>query len=99
MTIPGSCCSLILPQSLKQKDSLKLTAENEFQSPADFSDIRNIGLAYTTITEEEIEIQVNANLEDSSIDTYLDGILIRKSAYPSIKDLVKEKLSSLSFVL
>lgn len=40
---------------------------------------------------------MNANLEDSSIDTYLDGILIRKSAYPSIKDLVKEELSSLSF--
>ena len=36
-------------------------------------------------------------MEDSSIDTYLDGILIRKSAYPSIKDLVKEELSSLSF--
>lgn len=40
---------------------------------------------------------MNANLEDSSIDTYLDGILIRKSAYPSIADLVKEELSSLSF--
>ena len=36
-------------------------------------------------------------MEDSSIDTYLDGILIRKSAYPNIKDLVKEELSSLSF--
>ena len=79
------------------KRLIETYCENEFQSPADFSDIRNIGLAYTTITEEEIEIQVNANLEDSSIDTYLDGILIRKSAYPSIKDLVKEELSSLSF--
>lgn len=79
------------------KRLIETYCENEFQSPADFSDIRNIGLAYTTITEEEIEIQVNANLEDSSIDTYLDGILIRKSAHPSIKDLVKEELSSLSF--
>lgn len=79
------------------KRLIETYCENEFQDPADFSDIRNIGLAYTTITEEEIEIQVNANFEDSSIDTYLDGILIRKSAFPSITDLVKEELSSLSF--
>ena len=79
------------------KRLIETYCENEFQGPADFSDIRNIGLAYTTITEEEIEIQVNANLEDSSIDTYLDSILIRKSAHPSIADLVKEELSSLSF--
>ncbi len=79
------------------KRLIETYCENEFQSPADFSDVCNVGLAYTTITEEEIEIQVNANLEDYSIDTYLDGILIRKSAYPSIADMVEEELSSLSF--
>ena len=79
------------------KRLIETYCENEFQSPADFSDVCNVGLAYTTITEEEIEIQVNANLQDYSIDTYLDGILIRKSAHPSIADMVEGELSSLSF--
>ena len=45
----------------------------EYGSPADFSDLEKVGIAYTTVTDEEIPIQVNADLVHYRIERYLDG--------------------------
>ena len=66
------------------KRLIETYCENEFQNPADFSDIRNIGLAYTTITEEEIEIQVKRDLVD---ELYKTAYKRYREKYPN-KDFV-----------
>lgn len=43
---------------------------------ADYSDLRSVGVAYTTITDDELEVQVNVNLVDFRLDRYVDGVLV-----------------------
>lgn len=45
----------------KAKDLINEFCEDEYNEPADFSDLGNVGLAYTTITDEKIPIQVNSS--------------------------------------
>ena len=59
-----------LPQPLTQDQALLEQAkelidqfcQEEYDSYADFSDLENVGIAYTTVTDEEIPIQVNVDL-------------------------------------
>lgn len=44
---------------------------NEFENVEDFHDIRELGLAYTTLTDNEIPIQVTADLVKLEIKTYM----------------------------
>lgn len=48
----------------------------EYNSGADFTDLKKVAIAYTTLTEEEIPLQVYANVEDREITRYLDDEII-----------------------
>ena len=48
----------------------------EFGSPADFKDLKKVGLAYTTTEDDKHEIQAYANLIDHQTEVYLDGEII-----------------------
>lgn len=63
----------------------------------DFSDLENVGIAYTTTEDEPHEIQVNANLADGSITQYVDGVSVEKREYGSLRELIDAELSDLNF--
>ena len=71
--------------------------QNEYGSNADFSNLQEVGVAFTTITDDEIPIQVNANLVDFSIDQYLDGKLIESTKYSSMEEMIESALVYLDF--
>ena len=71
--------------------------EKEFGEPGDYDDLRNIPIGHTTITDDEIPIQINVNLIDFSLDRYVDGVIVDQRKYDSLEDLIKNELEELSF--
>lgn len=69
----------------------------EYGSPADFSDLEKVGIAYTTVTDEEIPIQVNADLVHYRIERYLDGKFLERRQYESLDELIQNELAELDF--
>ena len=71
--------------------------QQEFESHADFSDMRRIGIGYTTITDAEHEVQAYANLIDHRIEVYLNGNLAKHQQHSSLLDMVHFGLPNLDF--
>ena len=69
----------------------------EYDQTADFSNINEVGIAYTTITDEEIPLQINADLENYQIKYYLDNRLYKTEDYDSLQSMVEDALSVLDF--
>ena len=70
---------------------------SEYGSEADFSDPAKIGVAYTTVTDDEIPIQVNIDLVNFRLERYLDGEHLETRQYGSLQELVSNELESLDF--
>lgn len=81
----------------KAKDLINEFCEDEYNGPADFSDLGNVGLAYTTITDEKIPIQVNADLVNFRIERYLNGEFLERRQYKSLEELIQNELEELVF--
>ncbi len=62
-------------------------SQKEFGQAAYFGDIHSVGLAYTTITDEDLEIQVTANLKEPSIDKYIAGVLVERQLFDSLREM------------
>ena len=73
------------------------SCEAEYGSPADFSDLEKVGNAYTTVTDEEIPIQVNADLVHYRIERYLGGQFLERRQYESLDELIQNELAELDF--
>lgn len=56
-----------------------------------------MGIAYTTVTDEEIPIQVNADLVHYRIERYLDGQFLERRQYESLDELIQNELAELDF--
>ena len=69
----------------------------EYGSPADFSDLEKVGIAYTTVTDEEIPVQVNADLVHYRMERYLDGQFLERRQYESLDELIQNELAELDF--
>ena len=69
----------------------------EFDHGADFSDLKNIEVGYTTTEDEEHEIQARVNLVDYKIETLVDDKVIRSEQFSSLEDMIERSLQSLSF--
>lgn len=69
----------------------------EYNSEADFSDMSNVSLAYTTLTDDELPIQVTADLEKFRILYEFDGEVFKTEQYDSIEDMVDNGLTGLDF--
>ena len=86
------------PASLEiAKEFINDFCEAEYGSPADFSDLEKVGIAYTTVTDEEIPIQVNADLVHYRIERYLDGKFLERRQYESLDELIQNELAELDF--
>ena len=71
--------------------------QKEYNSPADFSDLEKVGIAYTTVTDEEIPIQVNVDLVHYRIERYLGEQLMERRQYESLDELIHNELIDLEF--
>ena len=94
-----------LPQPLTQDQALLEQAkelidqfcQEEYDSYADFSDLEKVGIAYTTVTDEEIPIQVNVDLVNYRVERYLDGQFLERRQYDSLEALIQNGLTDLNF--
>lgn len=71
--------------------------ETEYREGADFSDLHNVGLAFTTLTDDELPIQVTADLIDFKITHEFDGEVYNTDQYDSIEDMIENGLTDLDF--
>ena len=71
--------------------------QSEYGSKADFSDPAKIGIAYTTVTDDEIPIQANIDLVNFRLERYLDDEHLETRQYSSLQELVSNELESLDF--
>ena len=70
---------------------------SEYGSEADFSDPAKIGVAYTTVTDDEIPIQVNLDLVNYRLERYLDDEHLETRQYASLQELIANELENLDF--
>lgn len=93
----------------KAKEFISEFTQSEYGSEPNFSDLSAVGLAYTTIDypeflkeagvtdyDKEFEIQVDANLIDKEIITYIDGDELLTEKFDSLADM-NEFLEVLDF--
>lgn len=86
-----------LPIMTKAKELIGDYLEREFNQVADFSDPTNVGLAYTTLTDYEIPIQVNFDLTTMELKTYIGTDFPTKEDLVQTKKLTLEDLAWLDF--
>ena len=98
---------------MENKDLLEYAKElirnydmKEFDCEPDFSDLTNIGLAYTeiddcdeddNIIEHNVPIQVSVNLIDYVLTVKLGGYVVDEIKYDTLDDLIKKELEWLDF--
>ena len=70
---------------------------SEYGSEADFSDPTKIGVAYTTVTDDEIPIQVDIDLVNYWLERYLDDEHLETRQYDSLQELIANELENLDF--
>ena len=70
---------------------------SEYGSEADFSDPTKIGVAYTTVTDDEIPVQVNIDLVNFRLERYLDDEHLETRQYGSLQELITNELENLDF--
>lgn len=71
--------------------------EAEYREGADFDDLHNVGLAFTTLTDDELPIQVTADLIDFKVTYEFDGEVYNTEQYDSIEDMIENGLTGLDF--
>lgn len=71
--------------------------EYQREDGADYTDLTNVGIAYTTTEDDRHEIQARVNLVDFRIETLADGKVVRSVQYSSIEELTEKGLQALSF--
>lgn len=69
----------------------------EYGSPADFSNLSKIGIAYTTVTDDELPMQVDVNLENFTVEKYIDNVLVDTEYYYNLSNITEKFLQNLNF--
>ena len=71
--------------------------EYQREEGADYTDLANVEVAYTTTEDDRHEIQARVNLVDFRIETIVDGKPVRSEQYASLEELTEKGLHGLSF--
>ena len=69
----------------------------EYASQADFSNLSKVSIAYTTVGDGELSLQVNVDLEGYKIERELDGKPLDVRQYASLDELIENELECLDF--
>ena len=70
---------------------------SEYGSEADFSDPAKVGVAYTTVTDDEIPVQVNIDLVNYRLERYLNDEHLETRQYGSLQEIITNELENLDF--
>lgn len=81
----------------KAKYLINNFCESEYDSQADFSNLHEIHIAYTTLTDDELPIQITADLIDFKITYEFNGEIYNTEQYDSIEDMIENGLTGLDF--
>lgn len=76
----------------RAKALISTFCSEEYDSEPDFSNLRKVDIAYTTITDEEVPVQVSVDLVDFRLDRSIDGIIVDSRKYGSLKELTEQEL-------
>lgn len=88
----------ISDKELKQaKNLINSFCIGEFGNATDFTKLSSVNIAYTTITDAEIPIQVTLDLERYYLMRTLDGHVIGKEEYDTFQDFYENCLEGLNF--
>lgn len=79
------------------KDLINSFCFGEFGNAADFTKLSAVNIAYTTITDAEIPIQVMIDLDSYCLIRALDGHIIDKEKYDTFQDFYENCLGGLNF--
>lgn len=79
------------------KQLINSYCQDEFDSEADFSDLKKVGVAYTTTEDSKHTVEAVVNLVDYRLETYVDDKLFKEETYADLKDMIDNCLNSLSF--
>lgn len=79
------------------KQLINSYCQDEFDSEADFSDLKKVGVAYTTTEDSKHIVEAVVNLVDYRLETYVDDKLFKEETYADLKDMIDNCLHSLSF--
>ena len=87
------------PALEKAKQVIDAFVREEYQRDegADYTDLTDVGLAYTTTEDDRHEIQARADLVGFRIETLADGKVVRTEQYASLEELTEKGLQALSF--
>ena len=69
----------------------------DYASHADFSDLSRVNIAYTTVGDEDIPLQVHVDLERYKIERELDGKPLDTRQYSSLQELIENELEGMDF--
>lgn len=82
----------------KAKELINEYCQKEFEeSCADFSDLNNISVAYTTLTDYEIPIQVSVNLINMKLKTWVGDECLDEREPDRVEDITMDDLECLDF--
>lgn len=93
---PSETADLLLSEAKRLIDRY-CVGEFELEEGADFSDLSNISLAYTTTEDEAHEIRARANLTDFKIETLVDSTVVRTEQFANLEDMIERGLHGLAF--
>lgn len=71
--------------------------EFEREEGADYTNLSDVGVAYTTAEDGSHEVQANIDLLGFTIKTYVDNTIVREEKYESLEDMLERALPYLSF--
>lgn len=72
-------------------------AEFGSDAEADYTDLSNIKIAYTSTEDGLHGIQTSVNLLQYRMETYIDGVLVNYTQYDDLADFIENGLSNLYF--
>ena len=82
----------------KAKELINEYCQKEFNiSCADFSDLKNVGVAYTTLTDYEISIQVSVDLINMKLKTWIGYDFVDGIEPERVEDITMDDLECLDF--
>lgn len=82
----------------KAKELIAKYSEREFNNSfVDFSDLKNVGVAYTTLTDYEISIQVSVDLINMKLKTWVGDECLDEREPDRVEDITMDDLECLDF--
>ena len=79
------------------KETVNAFCQEEYGEDADFSDLRKVGIAYSTVTDEELEAQIDLDLVDCVMRASVGGVPVGSVQCRDLADMNDNLLPNLDF--